>query len=151
MYKLDIAVHQAMIEDKSFKDFTLPRLARAHIARLSDALQPLIDRTHERDTLKKLKGILFGIFEQAIKVRSLYLVSIQGYESIWPSSGGTFEGGVMELHRPGRSRSAPLVRLPLCPGLRAYPRERRMVSYEMFKPVEGAEVAPTYVIKALVM
>ncbi|KAF2181386.1 hypothetical protein K469DRAFT_729477 [Zopfia rhizophila CBS 207.26] len=151
LYNLDTAVHQSMIKEKDFKDVTIPRMASRHTTRLLNALQPLFDKQLQYKTARKLKLTLDCILRLAIQVRSLSLVGTEDYASIWPSPGSLFDNNEMETEHSGMATMANLVRLPLSPGLRAYPKENAMVGYHRFGNGEGTSRTPKYVIKALIL
>jgi hypothetical protein len=138
-----------MIEEKDFKDATIPRIASGLTTRLLNALQPLFDKESRHKTTKMLTTQLDCILRLALQVRSLSLVGNEEYESIWPSSGSLVDNEI-EAEHSVMANVPNLVRLPLFPGLRAYRKEKEMVGYHRFGNGEVTSRTPKYIIKALV-
>ncbi|KAF2707545.1 hypothetical protein K504DRAFT_383490 [Pleomassaria siparia CBS 279.74] len=159
LYSLDTAVHYSMIEEKDFENVTIPSMASRHTIRLSNALQPLFKKQLQSRMTKKLQSrmtkklrhTLDDILRLALKIRSLSLVGTEEYESIWPSSGSLVDNNEMDMQHSRITTMANLVRLPISPGLRGYPKKKAMVGYHPFGNWEGSSRTPKLVIKALVI
>jgi hypothetical protein len=118
--------------------------------RLVNALEPLFDEDLKHKTIKKLQKSLKPLMSIAIHIRCLSLVGNEYYESIWPSTGSEFDREEMgDLYAgPDMGKS---VRLPVCPGLRAYSKAGTVVSYKGFGK-DPALLEPTkFVIRAMVL
>jgi hypothetical protein len=117
--------------------------------RLLVALQPLLEQRSDNPSIKNLTTYLNCVMISALKIRSLSLVGTESFESILPPIGASLEEVEMEIEQP--RRSADIVRLPLCPGLRAYPKDKSMVQYDGFGSGEHDRRKAKYVVKALVL
>jgi len=140
-----------MIEERDFEEVIVPSIASRHTARLLNVLQPLLEKHFQRRMIKKLKLTLDYTMGLAIKIRALSLVGTEDYESIWPLSGSLFDRNEMEMQHDNVDMIVGSVRLPLCPGLRAYPKEKAMVAYHPFGNGEGAGKTPKFVVKAQIL
>ncbi|KAF2624066.1 hypothetical protein BU25DRAFT_166424 [Macroventuria anomochaeta] len=148
---LDIAVHQSIIEDDSFKDVIVPKMSEMFTSRLVNALEPLFDKDSRRNAIQKLRPSLYSILHLAIQIRSETLVSTDCYQLIWPSVGSSFNKKEMETKGTESIAVAGVVRLPLCPGIRAYTKEKALVDYGGLMRGDVSRMGPKYVMKALVL
>ncbi|KAH7378747.1 hypothetical protein BKA66DRAFT_532581 [Pyrenochaeta sp. MPI-SDFR-AT-0127] len=148
---LDTIVHQSIIEEQNFSEFTSPRIASKHAARLFDALQPFLEQQLHCKTVENLKRRLDLIFGLAVQIRSFSLVAREEYESIWPLFGSSIDANEMESEHMGSENTADLVRLPLSPGLRVFSKSKELVGYHGFEAKDRARGTLKYVIKALVL
>ncbi|KAH7083965.1 hypothetical protein FB567DRAFT_530339 [Paraphoma chrysanthemicola] len=151
LYALDKSVHQTLIEEHDFIHTTIRTIASKHSQRLVTALRPLYGAEVDPKVLKKLRKRLQSVLEVALRIRCLSLVSTEEYECIWPRPGSKFDGKEMESHNAqvldGRTR----VKIPVAPGLRAYSKEPRLVSYSGFDTRNGRDATATSVIRAIVL
>jgi hypothetical protein len=109
--------------------------------RLVNALEPLFDEDLKHKTIKKLQKSLKPLMSIAIHIRCLSLVGNEYYEFDREEMGDLYAGPDM-----GKS-----VRLPVCPGLRAYSKAGTVVSYKGFGK-DPALLEPTkFVIRAMVL
>ncbi|KAH7385874.1 hypothetical protein BKA66DRAFT_527493 [Pyrenochaeta sp. MPI-SDFR-AT-0127] len=148
---LDTAAHHSLLGEKTFVEATIPRMGNSLTTRFLTALQPLFDQCPKYDTSRSLKPLLRDIFQLAIQIRTLSLNGQEDYESIWPLSGSSFDVNDMETKHLGTMSVADIVWLTICPGLRAYSKNKEMVQYRAFGVHQEPKRAPRYVIKALTL
>jgi hypothetical protein len=148
---LDLAVHRSMIKDESFQDVIIPRLSEMFTSRLTSALGPLLPAESKSEGIRKLQSSLKDLSLLSVQIRSELLVGNDYYELVWPSTGSYFDETEMEAKVSGPVAIANVVRLPLCPGIRAYARERAMVDYRGLRMGKFSTSRPKYVVKALVL
>jgi hypothetical protein len=129
----------------------VPYMSDALTTRLLNALQPLFDQRQKRGATRKLRSSLHCILSLAVQIRSESLVGTENYESVWPSTGSLFDQNEMETRHAGSLNSANIVRLPLCPGFRAYPKRKEIVGYHGLGNGQWPHISPMYVIKAMVL
>jgi hypothetical protein len=145
----DTAAHQALVDENGFKNVVVPEMSRSLTRRLSKALAPLFDSRRRKTTIEKLKPSLRSLLRIAIHIRQLSLVGHERYEAIWPRTGSRFDNDGMETVSAETNMKAT-VRLPMCPGLRAYPTQGNAVSYTGFETRDELHVPVKYVIKATI-
>ncbi|KAF2124676.1 hypothetical protein P153DRAFT_370595 [Dothidotthia symphoricarpi CBS 119687] len=148
---LDIAVHRSIVDEQSFRDVIVRNMSETYTTRLLHALQPLFQQPLERNATRKLKSSLDRVLSLAVQIRSDSLVGTEDYESVWPAIGSTYSQNEMETKHAGSVAIANVVRLSLCPGLRAYSKKKAMVEYHSLGNGGCSNVTPKYVIKALVL
>jgi len=129
---------------------TIARKSSTLTARLTTALQPLLGQQSEHKTTDELSRSIDCIMRLALQIRSLSLVSTEDYDSIWPLLGSSFDENEMETKHSGSNTAKNLVRLPLCPGLRAYRKATSLVADHGFGKGERGRT-PKYKVKALVL
>jgi hypothetical protein len=126
-------------------------MSKVFTNRLTDALQPLFRKEFEREGIEKLRSSLYDIMHRSVQIRSELLVGTDHYEIIWPSVGSSFEGAEMEMNSSEPITVANMVRLPICPGIRAYTRGKAMVDYRGLAMDKPSSQCPKYVVKALIL
>jgi hypothetical protein len=150
LHDFDTAVHRSMVEEDSFKVVTAPHMSSIFTSRLLKALKPMTEKRMKQNVVKKLESVLDLVFSTAVHIRSLSLIGNEYYECVWPSIGSTFNSIEMEATQRESDGQTDVVRLPLCPGLRAYSKQG-MVEYHGFNQVTSSSAELKYVVKALVM
>jgi hypothetical protein len=150
LYDFDTAVHRSIVQEDSFKAVTVPRLSSELTFRLLNALRPLTEKRLKHSYVRKLESSLNLVLSTAIHIRSLSLIGNEYYECVWPSIGSTFNSIEMEATNQESEVHTDVVRLPLCPGLRAYSKQG-MVDYHELNHVMSSSAVTKYVVKALVM
>ncbi|OAK96903.1 hypothetical protein IQ06DRAFT_229236 [Phaeosphaeriaceae sp. SRC1lsM3a] len=148
LYALDSIAHRSLMDEEPFSDMIIPRLASTHTRRLLTALDPLFDPDMRQETIRRLKPSLRGLFHLATQIRFTALTGNECYESIWPQAQSAFDSNDMES-TSFRPEQAHIVRLPICPGIRAYPRTDINVDYGFGQ--HTASGPAKYVIKATVL
>lgn len=119
--------------------------------RLVSALNRVFKSTSRRDGIKKLRPSLYSVIHLAVQLRSEMLVTGDSYELIWPSIGSSFDSKEMQTRKVGSVAGTHAVRLPLCPGIRVYAKEKAMVEYCGFKTLAANTSTPKHVVKALIL
>jgi hypothetical protein len=147
---LDTAAHRSIVEEKGFKDAAMSSMATSLTDRLLSTLEPLFDSQLKNKTIKKLRASLDPLIGLAIEIRCSTLVGNERYESIWPCVGAVFDASEMES-ASGSKNAVSHVRLPICPGLRAYPTEGPVVSYQGLGTNNEPHAPVKYVLKAMVL
>lgn len=143
-YNLDLAVHHTLITGKDFQEELIPRRAEALAKSLSKKLEPLFTLQNpveqwKLNILKEWQGqrhVLQRIFESALKVKTMALVTKDTFEVIFPATGHVYDPEHTELERNNHCAEAnqpPLVRVCLVPGLRKFANDRKVVDYNSFR------------------
>lgn len=148
LYALDSVAIQSLIDEEPFEDIVVPRLASLHTRRMLAALDPIFDPELKQKTIKKLKASLKGLFHLATRIRFMTIVGNESYESFWPRLASTFDESKMDKIS-SESERPQIVRLPICPGLRAYSKSEIAVDHGLEH--HSASDPTDYVIKALVI
>jgi hypothetical protein len=139
-----------MVEEDSFEAVTAANLSSILTVRLLNALKPLTKGRMKSKYVKKLESSLNLVLSTAIHIRSLSLIGNEYYECVWPSIGSTFNSIEMESTQRDSGVCLDVVRLPLCPGLRAYSKQGT-VEYQGFNLAMSSSTTSRYAVKALVM
>jgi hypothetical protein len=126
-------------------------MASKDCERLISALRPLYGQKVRSKVIKDLRMRLESIFEVAIRIRSLSLVSTEEYECIWPLAGSEFDRKEMESQGAEVIERRTRVKVPVTPGLRAYTRKLGLVSYSGFVTRSGRGSKPESVVRATVL
>ncbi|KAI8933219.1 hypothetical protein NX059_009854 [Plenodomus lindquistii] len=148
---LDLAVHQSIVEKESFKEVIIPQMSELLTTRLTHALQPFFQVRFRRKAMKKLRPSLGTAFKSALEIRSESLLSPNHFQLIWPVAGETVNEVAMESQSSNPTLASNLVRLPLCPGVRAYVKKKAVVDYGGFAKEPLTGLRQDYVVKALVL
>lgn len=148
---VDNAVHTSVIRNRSFKEVIVPGISETLTTRLINALRPVFKVESRRDGPKKLKPSLYSVIRIAVQLRSEMLITSDSYELIWPVVGSLFDRKDMQPRGTGSVVGTHAVRLPLCPGIRVYVKEKAMVEYRGFKTVAANTSTPKHVAKALIL
>lgn len=91
------------------------------------------------------------MFTLAVEVRAESLLSASNFELIWPVAGSAVSGADMEMTSSKPIAGPGVVKLPLLPGLRAFPKKKTMVGYQGFAQEKSIKTPQDYVVKALVL
>lgn len=140
-----------MVEEAVFKGEIIPIMASSFTTRVLNALQPLFKEELRDKTTEELGSCIRYISIIAIHIRSMSLVATEKFVSIWPPTGSAFDDLTMETVDTDTIRRAQTVRLPLCPGIQAYPKEADLIDYQGFGHASGSESPSKDALKALVV
>jgi hypothetical protein len=138
--EVEYHAHVALLESGMFKDF-VKRTATSFTERFQRALLEVFVL---RD-LKQAEEAFFNIFQEAIKLKWLGMMSEYKLKIIWPAIGSSFRSSEMKYQRDlGEDESKlqesydtdleqPRVSLAITPGLYGSRREGSSVNYDNFK------------------
>ncbi|CAN9268262.1 unnamed protein product [Alternaria alternata] len=148
---LDLAVHRSILESESFKKVIIPKMARIFKKRLTHTIKLFLKKKSKSKAIKKLRSSLKPVFTLAVEVRAESLLSANNFELIWPVAGSAVSGADMEMTSSKPIAGPGVVKLPLLPGLRAFPKKKTMVGYQGFAQETSIKMPQDYVVKALVL
>jgi hypothetical protein len=117
--------------------------------RLTHALVPFFGK--KRKAIEKLRSSLSAVFKLAVEVRAESLLSATHFELIWRVAGSAADEAEMESSTSNPIADGKVFRLPILPGLRAYPKEKTTVDYRGFTKGTVTKMCPVYVVKASVL
>lgn len=146
-----MATHEALIQEKDFEEHVVAPMASRLTKRLLTVLRLVLwdqNADHAYDMIGKLAPRLTYIMSLGVHIRSLSLVSNNRIETIWPSAGVSFDESDMDSMVAG---TGSLVKLPMLPGLIAYPKEKAVITYRGFADRGPKGGPPEYTIKAMVI
>jgi hypothetical protein len=127
-------------------------MSKMFTIRLAHALEPFFSKSlNPKAAIEKLQSSLGAVFALAVEVRSRTLLSANHFELIWPVAGSAADEAEMELIDSNPIAHGKVVKFPVLPGLRAYPKKKTMVQYRGF--VEGtlSDMRQDYIVKALIL
>jgi hypothetical protein len=148
---LDLVVHRSILESESFKKVIIPKMARMFRKRLTHTIKLFLEKKSKSKAIKKLRSSLKPVFTLAVEVRAESLLSASNFELIWPVAGSAVSGADMEMTSSKPIAGPGVVKLPLLPGLRAFPKKKTMVGYQGFAQEKSIKTPQDYVVKALVL
>ncbi|RYN54312.1 hypothetical protein AA0118_g9274 [Alternaria tenuissima] len=148
---LDLAVHRSILESESFKKVIIPKMARVFRKRLTHTIKLFLKKRSKSKAIKKLRSSLEPVFTLAVEIRAESLLSASNFELIWPVAGSAVSGADMEMTSSKPIAGPGVVKLPLLPGLRAFPKKKTMVGYQGFAQEKSIKMPQDYVVKALVL
>jgi hypothetical protein len=148
---LDLAVHRSILESESFKKVIIPKMARVFRKRLTHTIKLFLKKKSKSKAIKKLRSSLEPVFTLAVEIRAESLLSASNFELIWPVAGSAVSGADMEMTSSKPIAGPGVVKLPLLPGLRAFPKKKTMVGYQGFAQEKSIKMPQDYVVKALVL
>jgi hypothetical protein len=148
---MDRSVHRSLIEEQDFIHSAIRGMASKNCERLICALRPLYGKKFRSKVVKTLRMRLESVFEVAIRIRSLSLVSTEEYECIWPLAGSEFDSMEMESQGAKVIERSIKIKATTTPGLRAYTRKLGMVSYSGFETGGGRDSKSESVVRATVL
>jgi len=126
-------------------------MARIFSKRLTRTIKLFLKKKSKSKAIKKLRSSLKPVFTLAVEVRTESLLSASNFELIWPVAGSAVSGADMEMTNSKPIAGPGVVKLPLLPGLRAFPKKKTMVGYQGFAQETSIKMPQDYVIKALVL
>jgi hypothetical protein len=139
------------MEEQDFIQSVIRGMASKNCERLICALRPLYGQKFRSKVVKTLRMRLESVFEIALRIRSLSLVSTEEYECIWPLAGSEFDSMEMEFQGEKVIEQWTRVKVPTTPGLRAYTRKLGLVSYSGFETRSGRDSKSESVVRATVL
>jgi hypothetical protein len=120
--------------------------------RLTHALEPFFSKSLKRKAIKKLRSSLSAVFKLAVEVRAESLLSANHhFELIWPVPGSAADEAEMESINSNPIADGKSVKLPVLPGLRAYPKKKTMVQYRAFAKGTPSDMHSDCMVKASVL
>ncbi|KAF2993987.1 hypothetical protein E8E13_001659 [Curvularia kusanoi] len=148
---LDNAAHKFMIEDADYRDDMTSVMIKSFTSSLITALRPLLKPKTKRSSIDKLRKSLIRIATIAVEIRTDCLATESDYEVIWPIFESQFDEHIMEAMHSHHEATEEMVRLPICPGLRAFDKGKALVDYGPFKMNTAADLKPTFIFKSSVL
>jgi hypothetical protein len=125
-------------------------MSKIFTTRLTHALEPFFGKSLKLKAIKKLRSSLDAVFKLAVEVRAESLLSGNPFELIWPVAGSAVDKE-MESINSNPIADGEVVRLPVLPGLRAYPKKKTMVQYGAFAKGTPSDMHPDCMVKASVL
>ena len=126
-------------------------MGRIFRKRLTNALEPFLNKSLKHEAIEKLRSTLGTIFEFAVEIRAESLLSANDFELIWPVAGSAANGAEMEAISSEPVADSQAIKLPLLPGLRAFSKKKTMVESRGFSRGALTKAPQHYVVKALVL